>query len=629
MKKKPSLFARLARRARYEFDQTMSAGPIALIGWLAILSIAGIAIAAAFLVASGIGPSDSQPLDYAEAYWEATMRTVDPGGVGGDQGWRFRGVMLVVTLFGILIVSSLIGLLSAGVQSRLDELRKGRSFVPERNHTIILNWSAAIFDVISELMVAHARDGRYCIVILADKDKVEMEDEIAAKVRVRRHVRIVCRSGDPADLHDLDIVNLNGARAIIVVSPEVDNPDTHVIKTVLALVHGPERRVEPYRIAVEIRDEHNAAVLRAVGGGEVQSIMADDLISRIIVNSSRQRGLSAVYSELLEFEGCEIYTLALAAIVGKTYGEALFAFETGALIGLCDEAGKISLNPPADSTIEAGMRAVLVAEDRDAVSLAKPKHVLIETEAVRPSAPHGKTPHRTLIIGWNRRGALIAHEISQHMAPGSLLTVAADTPGFADAMAALAFAQDGVEFRYQRIDARSQTAIDTLQVSSYDHIIVLSHSDSMPVQAADTLTLVTLLHLLHIAERDGKSGTIVSEMADVRNRELAEATRADDFVVSDRLVSLMLTQAAESEHASAIFAELLDDEGAEIYMRPAGSLIETDRPVSFYTVIEAARRRGETAFGYRRHGGTVALNPKKSEKVTFLQGDQIVVLAHS
>ena len=123
--------------------------------------------------------------------------------MGGDTGWGFRVVMLVVTLGGIFVVSALIGVLSAGIDSKLDELRKGRSRVLESDHTIILNWSPSIFDIISELVVANASRKRPRIVIMANKDKVEMEDEIAAKVPTLRNTRVICRSGDPTDLYDL------------------------------------------------------------------------------------------------------------------------------------------------------------------------------------------------------------------------------------------------------------------------------------------------------------------------------------------------------------------------------------------------------------------------------------------
>ena len=48
----------------------------------------------------------------------------------------------------------------------------------------------------------------------------------------------------------------------------------------------------------------------------------------------------------------------------------------------------------------------------------------------------------------------------------------------------------------------------------------------------DAKTLVTLLHLRDMAQKDETPFSIVSEMLDLRNRELAEATQVDDFIVS-------------------------------------------------------------------------------------------------
>ena len=50
-------------------------------------------------------------------------------------------------------------------------------------------------------------------------------------------------------------------------------------------------------------------------------------------------------------------------------------------------------------------------------------------------------------------------------------------------------------------------------------------------------------------------------MLDLRNRELAEVTQADDFIVSDQLISLMLAQVAENKHLNAVFADLFDPRG--------------------------------------------------------------------
>jgi len=623
-------------RLRYEFDKSMSAGPIALIGWLAVLSLLVILVAGAIITLLRIAPEGGEVPGFIEASWEALMRTLDSGTMGGDTGWGFRIVMLAVTIGGIFIVSTLIGVLSTGIESKLDELRKGRSQVLESDHTIILNWSPSIFDIIGELVVANKSRRKPRIVIMSIRDKVEMEDEIAAKVPNLGNTRIICRHGDPTDLYDLTLTSPQTARSIIVLSPEqgedhTDDVDSRVIKTILALVNDPRRRPAPYRIAAEIRHAENADVARVVGGKEVQLVLADDLIARIVVHSSRQSGLSAVYSELLDFDGCEIYTLDQPDLVGNVFGDSLMAYESSTLIGLCAADGSVTLNPPMDTIIEPGTRAIIIAEDDAAVRIST-ANISVDADSIRAAIAHPDLPERTLILGWNRRAKVIAYELSRYVAPGSVLAIAADTPDLDAEVAALSIASDNLSVAYGRVDTTSRTALEGLDIPSYDHVLVLGYSDLMAAQPTDTRTLVTLLHLRKIADAAGIHINVVSEMIDVRNRELAEVTRADDFVVSNRLVSLMLAQASENDQLAAIFAELLDEEGSEIYMRRAEDYIALGPAINFYTITEAARTRGEVAIGYHRprpgaSAGGIVVNPLKSQALDYVQGDRLIVLA--
>jgi voltage-gated potassium channel Kch len=612
----------------------MAAGPIALIGWLTVISLIVIIVAGAFLSLTEIAPTGGESVSFIEGAWESLMRTMDAGTMGGDLGWGFRGVSLFVTVCGIFVFSALIGVLSSGIESKLDELRKGRSQVLENDQTVILNWSPSIFDVISELVIANRSRRRPRIVIMAAKDKVEMEDEIATKVPDLGNTKIICRNGDPTDLYDLNIVNPGTSRSIIVLSPEGDDADSQVVKTVLALVNDPKRRAKPYQIAAEIREAKNAEVARMVGGSELQLVLADNLISRIVVHSSRQSGLSAVYSELLDFDGCEIYTVEQPALTGKSFAAAVMSYEHCTLIGLCDADGRVHLNPSASRIFLAGERAIIIAED-DASIKSVTGELRIDKQAVLAPVTREQGPERTLVLGWNRRGPIIATELGRYVAPGSALTIAADTPELAEDVGSLELS-DNMAVDYKIIDTSSRAALDALDIPSYDHVLVLGYSDHMQPQPADTRTLVTLLTLRKIAETAGTHISVVSEMTDVRNRELAEVTRADDFVVSNKLVSLMLAQASENESMAAIFDELLDEEGSEIYMRPVSDYVAIDQPQTFYTLSYAALRRGEIAIGYRRQRqndaddrnlGGVIVNPLKTEKVEFTAEDKIIVLA--
>ena len=264
------------QRLRYAFDKSLSRGTVSLIGWLGLVSLLIVVAATAILLLTGVAPEapegqESQPLSPAEAFWQSLMRSMDPGTLAGDTGWKYRVLMLVVTIGGIFIVSLLISVLSSGLQNKLEELRKGRSFVVEENHTLILGWSARIFLIISELVIANENQKNPRIVILADKDKVEMEEEIRAQVGDTKNTRVVCRSGSTIDLVDLEIVNPHEAKSIIILSPgDTAEADAQVIKMILAITNNPNRRSEPYHIVAEIRDEKNMEVARIVGQTEAK-----------------------------------------------------------------------------------------------------------------------------------------------------------------------------------------------------------------------------------------------------------------------------------------------------------------------------------------------------------------------
>jgi voltage-gated potassium channel Kch len=609
---------RLAERAKYLFDKSMSAGTVALIGWLAALSLAIIVAASLFIVIVGIAPEGEQrPHDFIETGWESLMRTLDSGTVGGDNGWPYRIVMLVVTIAGIFVFSALIGVLSSGLEAKIAELRKGRSRVLESGHTVILNWSPSMVDILSELSLASTDGTTARIAILADRDKVEMEDEIAKKAPKLKGVEVICRSGDPCDLNDLSIINPGAAKSIIVLAPDSEDPDAQVIKTILAVTNGPERGAQPLQLVAEIREARNIELARAVGGANVQVVLADDLISRILVQSTRQPGLSGVFAELLSFEGEEIYTQKVDGLEGLTFGEALGVFEEGALLGLADD-DSVQLNPPME-------RVISRKGGRNEVDAAA-----IRTQQAAPALPK-----RVLMLGWNRRGPTITHELARYMRPGSSLVIVADAPQFSEEAARLdgAFADLAVSYVVQ--DTTREATLKPLDVTSFDNIIVLGYTDNMPPQSADTRTLVTLLQLRRLSEAAGRTVSVVSEMLDARNRALAEVTHADDFVVSNQLVSLMLAQASENRYIAAIFADLLDEEGSEVYVRPVTDYVTIDRPVNFYSIIEAARRRGEVAFGHRvalekggdRRKAGVVVNPARHVSWTYAETDAVVVLA--
>jgi len=484
--------------------------------------------------------------------------------------------------------------------------------------------------VIAEIVLANQSRGRSAIVVLADRDKVQMEDEIAARVGTTGKTRVIVRSGDPMDPADLEIASPHSARSIILLAPEdCADADSVAVKTALAITNNPHRKAAPYHVVAELDDPALLEAAQLVGRGEVHWVLTRDFISRIAVQSGRQSGLSVVFSELLTFEGDEIYFTEQPALVGTTYFEAQLAFVDASVLGIASR-GSVVLNPASDTVLAAGDQLIVIAEDDSTIRLASSIGIP-DVTAISTMDAVTHLPERTLVLGYNSSLEIMLRELNEYVPAQSSVTVLADhaEPTFAS------FPNLTVSF--QRGDSTSRAKLEALDVARFDHVIVLAYRDELTVQQADTKTLITLLHLRDIEEKAGIDLSIVSEMLDDRNRELAEVTKADDFIVSDNLISLLLSQVSENKRLTEVFETLFSADGSEIYLRPAELYINDGASVDFYTVLEAARRRGETAIGYRvaalsrtsnAHYG-VRLNPRKTDTVTFAAGDKVIVLAES
>ncbi|WP_449201318.1 CASTOR/POLLUX-related putative ion channel [Actinomadura geliboluensis] len=639
-------------RIRYWFDRTMSKGTPALIGWLGLASVALVLVVATAAVV--IAPRDTDENgDWPGMVWRSLLRTLDPGTMGDDTGTGpFLALMLTSTVGGIFIVSSLIGVLTTGLEAKIGELRKGRSRIVEHDHTVLLGWSEQVFTVVAELVEANQSKRRSCVAILADRDKVEMEDAIRARVGDLGRTRIVCRTGNPLKVADVELVSPGTARSILIVTPEVADADTRVIKVLLTLGARTWGRHRPHVVAA-VHDSANLPAARLAGGERAHVIDADDVAIRLIVQSHRQSGLSQVCTELLDFAGHEFYMRPEPALAGVPFGESLSAYDLGVPAGLRRADGTVLLNPPMDTVIRADDEVIVLAEDDLLIRLAGGPPPPVREEAISTAVARDPVPERTLMLGWNHRAPKIIELLDEFLAPGSELVVAAPREDPTGQLSEPANLKVG----FVRAEPTERPSLESLDVGGYQKVIVLSDAGHDP-DTADARTLVTLLHLRDMEDALGDPGTpggdsvsrggttphtprndpfaIVSEINDDANREIAQVTKADDFVVSEKLISLMLTQLSENRHLYDVFVDLLDPAGSEIYLKPACDYLVPGAAADFATLIESARRRGEVALGYRLTarfheppGYGVVLNPDKTAPLTLAADDRVIVLAEN
>nr|WP_269328816.1 hypothetical protein [Kineosporia babensis] len=366
-------------------------------------------------------------------------------------------------------------------------------------------------------------------------------------------------------------------------------------------------------------------------GADAALILTGPLISRLLVQTGRQPGLSAVYSELLDFAGQEIYMSLQPELTGTTFDEAIGRYDTSSLIGVRTAAGEILVPPPFGRAFEKGDQVIAITEDDDTIVLDG-RPVADDSAIIPGTSTRAASPERTLILGMSSRLPVVLRELDAYVAPGSQTHVV----GEADPSVVL----DDVAGQLQNLEVSAQVGditdrgvLDSLNVPSFTNVLVLSETEGRTQEMTDARTTVALLNLRDM-ERHTDSIPTTSEILEIQSRNLARVAEPDDFIVSNMLVSLMVSQVAENPYLVAVFDELFTAQGHELYLKPAADYVEPGE-MPFGVVSEAARRRTEIAVGYRLARNAhdqdqafgVVLNPTKSTAVELGDDDRIIVLS--
>ncbi|MBT2385532.1 NAD-binding protein [Streptomyces sp. ISL-11] len=609
----------------------MAGGTSALIGWLALACLAVVVPASALLVwTDRRAPASLQ--GKVAAVWRNIGQTLR---LGGDVGPPLSiALSLLLALVALLYVSALVGLLTAGITEKLTALRRGHSTVLEHGHTVVLGWSEQTPTVVAELVAAQANQRRGTVVVLADRDKTEMEEELHGTVGETGRTRVICRSGRPTDPAALARVSPSSADAVLVLPRDDASDDAEIVKTLLSL-RATVGEDCPVRVVAVVRDDRYRVAAQLAAGSGATVLEIDDVSARLLVQCSRHPGLSLVHQDLLDFAGDEFYTVDEPALVGRRFDETLAAYPVSCTVGIVRAGGDLVLNPPSATEFLAGDRLVVIAEDDD-ITVLPDEPPPVDPSVIVPRPAREARPERVLLLGWNRRARRIVDQLSRSAARGSVLDVVADDrAATATAVrAAGAASGDTLSVVFHPGDPTLRETIERLDVAAYDGVIVLGPDRRTGHGEPDDRTLVTLLLLRALERESGHRVPVVTEMADDRNRAIAPVSPGADFVVSGKLVGLLMAQISQNEDLAALFEELFSPGGNTVCLRPAGHYVEPGRAASFATVVESARRQGACAIGYRSHtdagvgpGYGVRVNPPKTEVRRWSDGDEVIVIA--
>lgn len=614
----------IRQRIRYWFDNLMSKGSVSLLLLLAAIT-AAVVFVGGFLavILGGADGKGEEPLWHT--IWFTLMHAINTGVLAKEEGTvPYLAVMTVVTLVGIFITSFLIGTISNAIKEKVTNLQRGKSRVIEKDHIVIIGFDENITSMIEELVYANSNRRDAVVVIMADEDKVEMENIISDRVADMGNLRVVCRSGKPDNRSDLLICSLDTCKSVIVNI----NDDFMTVKAILlckALLD--ECGNQDACIIATVRDPEVIHPAKIAGGERVEILNFQKTIARLMVQSGRHPGMSAILAELLSFKGNEIYVEENPDAAGLSIGEINLRLAHSTAIGIVRQDTPI-LNGDTNTVLAAGDKLILIAPDDGYGRLRE--RAAIDESAFEREPNIQNEPQTLLVLGYTDMLKQILIEENAYAADGSKVIIAALPDKIDQNALPNADELSNIQVSIRECNIFKRRVLERLVAEKPSIIMVVSDVD-IHSEEADARNLMLQLHLNDIAEEIGTDIPLTIEMNSTRNQRLSQMMRATDFVVSSKITAKMMVQIAEQRHNKAIFDCLLSDDGASIYMKPVTRYITTGTPVDFYTLRASAARYGEIAIGYKKFIAndefSIEVNPPIKQAEVFSDKDDLIVIS--
>lgn len=565
-----------------------------ILGLLVLINLAIIIIG--FIVLYTSGSDDSS---ITETIWNSVKILFDPPSI---LSLRLSALLRVIT--GLLILIGMItftggtvGYVTNLITDSIANSRAGNSKVLIRGGTLILNWSESAMNVVLDRVSDKKRnmkDDKEYIVVLANEDKVSLENEIKKRIHIyreytagefnERNPRIIVRNGNPESAYDLENVSWECASSILIFRPRNSmNPDYHVMKSYLCLgesiAHLKEDRSIPSQPEVELP---GVPVVVEIGDAQVGSAI-----------ECKELGSDGVYEYNTQIVAADIH-------LGRVYGQIALMPElygaiksmmgsSGSRITWCEGVCKNSIEddirelkyslPLFDVTRdgEEKKRVYLTSEDAEGLgsntSFVREERVNgTGNHLYKYSTEYEFDTHRIIIVGINTKlryilDCFVAYNKAHTSNPVSVvLVVTKDQKEWADKF--INFEDYKELFETEAIVIADYYSVDEFEdyIDLDLHSIIVLSLENKDDAERDQNVFEAWLALKQWAELSDDeqdleiiNGRIILEILDGKNAQLIEEAYGRTVVVSSDFISLFMGQMSDGNLVYYIMMDLLSN----------------------------------------------------------------------
>ncbi|ASJ22709.1 hypothetical protein BHAMNSH16_14080 [Brachyspira hampsonii] len=525
-----------------------------------------------------------------DAFWDSLMQFIDTGNISSVEG--NTGIVitfLMVTFVGVCGWGSLIAMINKALQDRINNLSKGNAFIMEKNHAIILGYGEEALTIVEEFIKAKVKT----IVILSEHN-VDIIRKRVSFIKGYKKTNIIIREGNTSRIENIKLLNISKSSSISI----INNDDTESLNILLALKKIIEEIEEnkidnKINICVLVHEEDTIEIIKSIENKSfvIHVIYKYEILYKLIAQSIIYTGLSNVYEDLFSNDGNVFYIEYDHDFDNCKFEDAaLKYFDNGMiLLGITKEDRSQLLIPSYDYIIKKENRLVILSKNNYDAPIK-------EYPDIKPNII--KYKNNILLICEEKRYTEIIKEISEYIENNNIVMLSYDL---------IKSQKNKYKFMLEKLKKENTTKI------------VLISEDNI----TDVKSINILLIIREIIKKEKLNIAILSLLNSIQKRNLIYSDDVRDFIVSGKLIGMLMAQASISSNILYVFYGLLSRNGKDIIISPYSDYFNESK--SFKDIYFTLLKKKIIIIGIKRYNDII-LNP--NSECLLDNKDEIVIITN-
>ena len=521
------------------------------------------------------------------AFWDSLMQFIDTGNISSVEGsFGLVITFLMVTFIGVCGWGSLIAMINKALQDRINNLSKGNAFIMEKNHAIILGYGEEALTIVEEFIMAKVKT-----IIILSEHNVDVIRKRISFIKGYKKTNIIIREGSSSRIENIKLLNISKSSSISI----INNDDTESLNILLALkkIISKYELENKINICVLVHEEDTIEIIKSIEDKNfvIHIIYKYEILYKLIAQSIIYTGLSNVYEDLFSNDGNVFYIETDHDFDNHTFEDAALKYlDKGMiLLGITKEDRSQLLIPKHDNILKKENRLVVLSRNNNDDSIK-------EYPDIKPNII--KYKNNILLICEEKRYEEIIKEISEYMENHNIRMLSYDL---------IKSQKNKYKFMLEKLKKEEITKI------------VLISEDNI----TDVKSINILLIIRQIIRKENLNIAILSLLNSIQKRNLIYSDDVRDFIVSGKLIGMLMAQASLSSNILYIFYGLLSKNGKDIIMSPYSDYFK--EPKTFKEVYLSLLNKKIILIGVKRYNDVI-LNP--NNECLLDNKDEIIIITN-